>query len=113
MYSRSTLGCEIDLKECFEKTEVGINALSGLMKIDLTGVMGPVVDRVGMKLGIDDNKIIDFLTVRTMENTTIMTYNYHVYTIFSDVLGIFILIPFINRELHSKRTCNDTNTMVP
>lgn len=83
------------------------------MKIDLTGVMGPVVDRVGMKLGIDDNKIIDFLTVRTMENTTIMTYNYHVYTIFSDVLGIFILIPFINRELHSKRTCNDTNTMVP
>lgn len=112
MYSRSTLGCEIDLKECFEKTEVGINALSGLMKIDLTGVMGPVVDRVGMNVGSDD-KIIDFLTVRKMENTTIMTYNYHVYTIFSDVLGIFILIGFINRELHSKRTSNDTNTMVP
>lgn len=112
MYSRSTLGCEFDLKECFEKTEVGINALSGLMKIDLTGVMGPVVDQVGMKV-VDDNQIIDFLTVRTMENSTITTYNYHVYTIFSDVLGSIILASFTDRALHSKTACNDTDTMVP
>ena len=34
------------MKECFDKTEVGIHALSGLMKIDLSSAIDSVLNTV-------------------------------------------------------------------
>lgn len=42
--------CMINLKECFKKSEVGIHALSGLMKIDLSSAMDPLLNTVRLHL---------------------------------------------------------------